>query len=53
MGVLRHMNQMDGVCEVQSDKSAVDISSPYSGKVLKFYHSVGDMIKVNDEFDIS
>lgn len=40
------IEEMDEVCEIQSDKSAVEISSPYSGKVLKFHHSIGDMIKV-------
>lgn len=37
---------MDFVCEVQSDKSAVEISSPFTGTVLKRYHKVGALVKV-------
>lgn len=40
------IEEMDNVCEVQSDKSAVEISSPYNGKVVKFHHQVGDMVRI-------
>jgi 2-oxoisovalerate dehydrogenase E2 component (dihydrolipoyl transacylase) len=34
------------ICEVQSDKAAVEISSRYEGKILKLYHEVGAVAKV-------
>lgn len=40
------IEEMGDVCVVQSDKSAVEISSPYTGTVLKFHHKPGDMIKI-------
>lgn len=32
--------QMEEVCEVQSDKAAVEITSRYSGKIVKLYAKV-------------
>lgn len=32
--------QMEEVCEVQSDKAAVEITSRYSGKIVKLYAQV-------------
>ncbi|CAI5442135.1 unnamed protein product [Caenorhabditis angaria] len=40
------ISQFDKVCEVQSDKAAVTISSRYDGIVRKLYHNVDDMAKV-------
>ncbi|CDJ36803.1 uncharacterized protein EMH_0096390 [Eimeria mitis] len=37
---------MEEVCEVQSDKAAVEITSRYSGKILKLYAQEGDTVKV-------
>ncbi|KAG7358980.1 dihydrolipoamide acetyltransferase [Nitzschia inconspicua] len=43
-----HVQQFDRVCEVQSDKATVEITSRYDGKVLSLEHSVGDMVKVGE-----
>jgi 2-oxoisovalerate dehydrogenase E2 component (dihydrolipoyl transacylase) len=40
------LNQFDNVCEVQSDKATVEISSRYDGVVTKVHHAVGDMVQV-------
>ena len=36
------MNQFDSVCEVQSDKASVTITSRYDGVVSKLYHEVDE-----------
>ena len=41
-----HIEEMGDVCVVQSDKSAVEISSPLTGSVVKLHHNVGDIIKI-------
>eukprot|EP00051_Salpingoeca_urceolata_P028008 m.484453 g.484453 ORF g.484453 m.484453 type:complete len:521 (+) comp23356_c0_seq1:286-1848(+) len=43
-----HVSQFEAVCDVQSDKATVDISSRYDGKVVKLYYEVGDMAKVGE-----
>jgi len=40
------VEEMEEVCEVQSDKAAVEITSRYSGKVIKLYHNVGEIVKI-------
>ncbi|CAD6194400.1 unnamed protein product [Caenorhabditis auriculariae] len=40
------IQQFDKVCEVQSDKAAVTISSRYDGIVKKLYHEVDGMARV-------
>ncbi|CAI2342134.1 unnamed protein product [Caenorhabditis sp. 36 PRJEB53466] len=40
------ISQFDKVCEVQSDKAAVTISSRYDGVVRKLYHEVDGMARV-------
>lgn len=40
------ISQFDKVCEVQSDKAAVTISSRYDGVVRKLYHDVDGMARV-------
>ncbi|KAG1058121.1 hypothetical protein G6F43_000065 [Rhizopus delemar] len=40
------VNEFDKICEVQSDKASVEISSRFSGKVLKLHHNLHDIAKV-------
>jgi biotin carboxyl carrier protein len=42
----QELNEFDKVCEVQSDKAIVEITSRYTGKVVKLHYKVGDMAKV-------
>ncbi|KAJ3318700.1 hypothetical protein HDV06_004113 [Boothiomyces sp. JEL0866] len=41
-----NVEEFSKICEVQSDKAAVEISSRYEGKILKLYHEVGGIAKV-------
>lgn len=40
------VEQFTPICEVQSDKAAVEISSRYDGIVEKLYYATGDLCKV-------
>lgn len=40
------IQQFQNVCEVQSDKATVEITSRYDGKVTKIHHSIGEMAQV-------
>ncbi|KAJ3301661.1 hypothetical protein HDV03_000502 [Kappamyces sp. JEL0829] len=40
------VEEFSKICEVQSDKAAVEISSRYEGTILKLYHNVGEIAKV-------
>ena len=40
--------QFDRVCEVQSDKATVEITSRYDGKILSLNGAVGDMMQVGE-----
>eukprot|EP01125_Pyxidicula_operculata_P013539 TRINITY_DN4497_c0_g1_i1.p1 TRINITY_DN4497_c0_g1~~TRINITY_DN4497_c0_g1_i1.p1 ORF type:complete len:303 (+),score=58.42 TRINITY_DN4497_c0_g1_i1:63-971(+) len=40
------IEQFDSLCEVQSDKATVPITSRYSGKVVKLHHQPGDRAEV-------
>ncbi|KAI9266032.1 2-oxoacid dehydrogenases acyltransferase-domain-containing protein [Sporodiniella umbellata] len=40
------VNEFDKICEVQSDKASVEISSRFSGKVIKLHHELHDIAKV-------
>lgn len=42
------LNEFDNICEVQSDKATVDISSRYSGVVKKVYIDTGFIAKVGE-----
>ena len=37
------INEFDKVCEVQSDKATVEITSRFSGVVTKLHYKVGEM----------
>lgn len=40
------MNQFDPICEVQSDKASVTITSRYDGVISKLHYNVDDIAKV-------
>ena len=40
------VHQFDNICEVQSDKATVEISSRYDGVVKNLHFTVGDMVQV-------
>lgn len=49
------MEQFDNICEVQSDKASVTITSRYDGKVVKLYHKIDDIALVGKplvDFDV-
>ena len=41
-----HVSQFDKICEVQSDKATVEITSRYDGTILSLAGQVGDMMQV-------
>lgn len=41
-----HVHQFDRICEVQSDKATVEITSRYDGRITSLEHEKGSMIKV-------
>jgi hypothetical protein len=41
-----YVNEFDRICEVQSDKATVEITSRYEGYITSLDHTVGDMVKV-------
>lgn len=40
------VKEMDNVCSVESDKASVELTSPYTGKVMKLHHKAMDVVKV-------
>lgn len=40
------VKQFDRICEVQSDKATVEISSRYDGVIRRVHHPVGAVVKV-------
>jgi 2-oxoisovalerate dehydrogenase E2 component (dihydrolipoyl transacylase) len=40
------VKSFDRICEVQSDKATVEITSRYDGSVAKLHYKVGDVMKV-------
>ena len=41
-----HVNQFDSICEVQSDKASVTITSRYDGIIHKLYYEVDEVALV-------
>ena len=49
------VSQFDNICEVQSDKASVTITSRYDGRIMKLHHSIDDIALVGKalvDFDI-
>jgi len=44
------VEEFDPLCEVQSDKASVEITSRFKGVVKKLYHEAGQMAKVGQPF---
>ncbi|RIA92968.1 2-oxoacid dehydrogenases acyltransferase-domain-containing protein [Glomus cerebriforme] len=42
------VSEFDKICEVQSDKASVEITSRYTGTIKKLHHKVGEMAKVGN-----
>lgn len=42
------VKQFDKICEVQSDKANVTITSRYDGTIAKLYHNVNDTANVGE-----
>ena len=40
------MDEFGKVCEVQSDKASIEITSRYTGRIVKLHHQQGDIVKV-------
>ena len=40
------VEEFQKICEVQSDKAAVEITSRYAGVIKQLYHSPGDVVQV-------
>lgn len=50
------VEQFDNLCEVQSDKASVTITSRYDGKILKIHHQIDDIALVGKpliDFDVA
>ncbi|KAL7789415.1 2-oxoacid dehydrogenases acyltransferase domain-containing protein [Trichoderma ceciliae] len=45
-----HVEEFSPLCEVQSDKASVEITSRFSGVVKKLYYETGEMAKVGKPF---
>jgi 2-oxoisovalerate dehydrogenase E2 component (dihydrolipoyl transacylase) len=49
------VQQFDNLCEVQSDKASVTITSRYDGKILKLHHKIDEIALVGKallDFDV-
>lgn len=40
------VEEFQKICEVQSDKAAVEITSRYAGVIKQLYYSAGDLVQV-------
>ncbi|KAF4644912.1 2-oxo acid dehydrogenases acyltransferase (catalytic domain) domain-containing protein [Toxoplasma gondii] len=45
-GVGDHVEEMDELCEVQSDKAAVEITSRFTGTIVKLHQKEGMMVRI-------
>ncbi|CAF3939968.1 unnamed protein product [Adineta steineri] len=43
-----HVKQFDKICEIQSDKANVTITSRYDGTIVKLYHNAHDVTRVGE-----
>ncbi|CAK9138964.1 unnamed protein product [Ilex paraguariensis] len=43
-----HVEEFQPLCEVQSDKATIEITSRYTGKVSRVLHVPGDIVKVGE-----
>lgn len=41
------VEEFQPLCEVQSDKATIEITSRYKGKVVQMLHVPGDIVKVH------
>lgn len=51
----QEVSEFDNICEVQSDKASVTITSRYDGKILKLHHKIDDIALVGKpllDFDV-
>lgn len=49
------LSQLSDLCEVQSDKASVTITSRYDGKIVKLHHNVDEIALVGSpllDFDV-
>jgi len=45
-----HVIEFQQLCEVQSDKASVEITSQYEGTIMRLLHSKGDIVQVGSSF---
>ncbi len=43
------VEEFDQICEVQSDKAAVEITSQYAGVIRQLHHTPGSMVQVQNQ----
>ena len=46
------VQEEDPILEIETDKAAVEIPSPYSGSILEIHVQPGEVVKVGDKFGI-
>lgn len=43
------VTEFQPICEVQSDKASIEITSRYTGTIVKIHHHKGDIVKVGSD----